>query len=694
MAKKRSVFNFWTKKNPVAGMFVVGGGGAKSTPRNYEQLAKEGYEKNNVVFSSVNLVADVCSQAKWVLKQKTKEGAVPVENHPILDLLNKPNPTNGKTEFIRSVIAYRLLSGNSYINAVGKGAGEDGTIAKYNFQPTELWSNRPDKFKVIPGNSGIAGYEYQTHGRKKTFPADQITGESNVLHWKTFHPTNDFYGMSAIEAAASGIDIYNHSLEWNNAFFANGARPSGALMWKGDGNMPDSTYNMLKKEVDELFSGSSNNGRPLLLGQMEWVQFSLSPKDMDFILAKDTTAKDIARVFGVSPLLLNIGSDATFSNVAEARLALYEDTALPLMANLSCELNTWLIPRYGDESLYLSVDFSDSPALELKREKMWERARTADFLTVNEKRKIVGYKEVEGGDDVLIQSSMIPLTFEIDDSKSGEPSSDGKSLSNGMEFKILNGTRRAEQREQAIQDRLMKTLERPFSLRVNQVINKYVNIAAREAGKSENGNAPVDSLLAKMDDDLLKIYEPHYRRTMEQMGGRILEGLKSVGDHILEYKEETDIFLTAINNWIDKNAASRVAFVSQTTKDSIKAAISEGIAESLTGSEMAKRIREKTGGSIAKNRSVVISRTETHNASQQASLEAADSSGLELKKVWIAAEDERTRETHIATDNESHSNPLFMDDEFQVGGDSMIAPGGGSDPAENINCRCVMGYRT
>jgi hypothetical protein len=239
----------------------------------------------------------------------------------------------------------------------------------------------------------------------------------------------------------------------------------------------------------------------------------------------------------------------------------------------------------------------------------------------------------------------------------------------------------------------MTALERPFAIKVARIINKYVNKAAGDV--AENPSASVDASLLGMDDDLTKAYVPHYKRTMKTFGDRTLDGLKSIEGHMLETKQaEEDIFLTALDAWIEDNAATRVALVAETTKADIKAGIQLGLAEQATGAEMANIIREKAGGAIAKSRSFVISRTETHAASQAASIAAVDATGLELNKVFIAADDERTRETHSQTDAESHENPIAKDALFQVGADSMVAPGLGSLPEENINCRCVIGWVT
>ncbi len=119
--------------------------------------------------------------------------------------------------------------------------------------------------------------------------------------------------------------------------------------------------------------------------------------DMDFINAKHTAARDIALAFGVPPQLLGIPGDNTYSNMREARLALWEETVLPLIDQIAAELNNWLVPRFGD-GLELAHDLDAPPALGLRRERHWEKLNKADFITINEKRAAAGYGAIAGGD--------------------------------------------------------------------------------------------------------------------------------------------------------------------------------------------------------------------------------------------------------------------------------------------------------
>src|SRR3546814_14134669 len=69
-------------------------------------------------------------------------------------------------------------------------------------------------------------------GRLHDFPVDPVSGDRRILHIKYFHPLDDLYGLSPLEAAAYGIDIHTAEREWNKALFDNAARPSGALVYE------------------------------------------------------------------------------------------------------------------------------------------------------------------------------------------------------------------------------------------------------------------------------------------------------------------------------------------------------------------------------------------------------------------------------------------------------------------------------
>jgi len=191
-----------------------------------------------------------------------------------------------------------MIGGNAFIQAVGP----------KNASPAELHLLRPDRMAVIAGKGGVPeGYRYKTGDQCIDFPVDRISGMSRILHLKYFHPLNDWYGLSPVEAAAYSIDQHNQSGAWNQSLMQNGARPSGALVVRvdsngGNGTLSEDQYNRVKQQINDQFSGPVNAGRQLLLeGGLDWKEMSLTPKDMDFVEAKNSSARDIALAFGVPP---------------------------------------------------------------------------------------------------------------------------------------------------------------------------------------------------------------------------------------------------------------------------------------------------------------------------------------------------------------------------------------------------------
>jgi HK97 family phage portal protein len=366
-------------------------GAAVWSPRRFDAFAEEGYRKNVVAFRAVALVSRAAASVPWRAYLRAGGARRALETHPALALLARPNPLMARSEFIEAVTGYLLIAGNSFVEAVAAGGA-----------PRELWPLRPDRMSVLAGKSGLPkGYVFSLAGAERRWEADPVTGACAILHLKSFNPLDDWYGLSPVEPAGYAIDQRNEADKWNMALLQNGARPSGALIYEpreGAANLSDEQFARLKAEIAEQYGGARNAGRPLLLdGGLAWREMSLSPRDMDFLQAKHAASRDIAQAFGVPPQLLGIPGDNTYSNYQEARLALWEDTVVPLLRHLRDELNGWLAPMFGDE-LELDIDLDEAPALAPRRERIWARLRAANFLTVNEKRRLAGLGPIAGGD--------------------------------------------------------------------------------------------------------------------------------------------------------------------------------------------------------------------------------------------------------------------------------------------------------
>ena len=365
-------------------------------PRNPDTLIKEGFEKNPVVYKCVDDISRAVASIPLLVYSGDKE----IDNHPISSLIIRANPTQTLSTLIRDVIAQYLVTGNGYVEAVlsNKGVGE-------------LWSKRSEFMRIKPGRNMVAAYEYNSGGGSVSWPVDQMTGDSNMLHLHTISLSNDFYGTSPLEAAASNVDQLNEIDIWNYATLRRGPMYRGVFMSDGT-KISDDEIRDLREQLDRKYSGARSAGKPPILPSgLTWQNTSINPRDMAITENKDLTARFICLAFGYPPTLLGMAGGSTFSNVAEAREYLWDNTILPLLNYVLGEINNWLQQWYP--GIALVPDLDQVTALETRRERTWRRLKDADFLTANEKRDALGYAPVSGGDTLLISAGMLPLGGEM-----------------------------------------------------------------------------------------------------------------------------------------------------------------------------------------------------------------------------------------------------------------------------------------
>ena len=413
MAVLDNIKNFFTgepesKQNySTVGFFGVGTGDAKQYK--YQDLAKDGYMQNAIVYRCVNEIANGASAVPYMIKQ----GDDVLEYHPIMDLLNRPNPLQSNSEFFASLFGYLLLAGNSYVLKVGAD----------NQPPSELHLLRPDRITIKGGQNYIPEkYQYIISGRVHAeYEVDQETANSDLKQIKLWNPLDDYYGLSPLAAGALEIDQHNMSAKHNVNLLNNGARPSGAVVFKPRDdqgfavNLTESQRQQLLTDLNNRFSGTSNAGRPMLLeGDFDWKEMGLSPKDMDFGNLKHMATTDIALCFGVPSQLVGVPDAQTYANVAEARLALYEETIIPYLKKIESDMNEWLVPMFG-EDLMFCYDIDSIPALSERRKKTYENVSLAvreGIITRNEARERLGLSPLDGADDLLVNASLFPLGTE------------------------------------------------------------------------------------------------------------------------------------------------------------------------------------------------------------------------------------------------------------------------------------------
>ena len=167
------------------GVSMIGGiPNVRWSERTARAYSTEGYEKCVIVSRCVQIVARSVAS----IPIKIEIGGTEQENHPLLDLLAKPNPTMAQRAFMETIVAFHQITGCSYVEALHAGG-----------QPKELWPWMPFAMKVAAPEKGMLplGYVFDdgVAAHKRTWDVDKLTGMCDLLQLKTFNPSDPFYGL-------------------------------------------------------------------------------------------------------------------------------------------------------------------------------------------------------------------------------------------------------------------------------------------------------------------------------------------------------------------------------------------------------------------------------------------------------------------------------------------------------------------
>lgn len=316
-----------------------------------------------------------------------------VVDHPLVTLLNNPNPFMSRFQFYATLIMDRYLAGNAYFLKV---RGPMGNVE-------ELWRLRPDRVRVIPDKTKyISGYTYTVDNVTVTYPA------SDVVHWKTRNPFSDYYGQPPLTAFMERISIDNYMRRFLSVFYERGGSGPGAILTV-KGHLSDTMKGEVRERLRRLIGGPTGHTETLILDNTEstYQQMGLA-RGLTDALPKEINAVNESRIglaFGIpgSILGLLIGYESSsYANKKADWQVLWDVTLTPLFSDLDDVLNLTMVPEFSgiDEVCF---DLSSIRALQEDVDAIHKRARDnylANIWSQQEARGITGV-EPEPADDEL-----------------------------------------------------------------------------------------------------------------------------------------------------------------------------------------------------------------------------------------------------------------------------------------------------
>ena len=208
---------------------------------------------------------------------------------------------------------------------------------------------RPDRVTIVPdAKRVVAGYLYEIDGQY--IPLDAI----EVLHFRRWHPSNDFYGLSPISAARCAVLSDRHMADWNRNTFGHDNGVPGRH--RQHPRLPSviPTSNASNANGAKNYGGAQRRTAFLRGGNIEWQHIGLSHTDLDFLQGRKAQRDEILNIFGI-PVGL-ISENATEANAKVAERQFIERALYPKLVRIAQKISQELLPFYGSD---LIAEFDD-----------------------------------------------------------------------------------------------------------------------------------------------------------------------------------------------------------------------------------------------------------------------------------------------------------------------------------------------
>ena len=554
-------------------------------------------------------------------------------------------------------------------------------------EPVNLWPLRSDWVRPIPRDQSAPAWEYRVPGRRTPFVLEP---EDVIVYTHAPDPNMGYTGTAPMSVAFRELGIENAMTDFLKAFFDNGAVPQYGIVPRQqitNQEMADAFLDKVRGKFRET------NGGPMLLTGVEDIKrIGFNFDELAYPSLRTLSETNICTAFRVPPILIGIqaGLDAsTYSNYGQARRQFYEDTIQSLWRRIDGALTRGLVHEFDDTGL-LSVEFdmSDVPAMQEDQSQLWERATTAlqaGGISVHTFQRMVGLDP--HGPDVIYQPfSVTPIP--ISSGTRSQRSLRSTAHIERIEAKSLPAGKRAiaydsEEHRQRWEQRL--TLTERWEQNFAAALSEQMELQRQDVlDVLAGGSRAVREISVDEPFDQEKWIQA-FRVTMRPVVAGIVKDQGDLSANELGIAFSFNVQDPNVIRAMDQQMQRFATEVNETTWDALKASLVEGIGEGEGIGQLAERVDAVMLDRI-KSSKEAIARTEVTASSTIGTQESWRQSGVVSGKEWLAALDNRTRETHI----HAHGQVVGIDEDFTVGAATGPGPGMMSSAAETVNCRCSI----
>ena len=344
----------------------------------------------SAVWACVRLLSQTVASLPLIVYRKTDKGRELAPDHWFMRLMERPNKYQTRYEFWEHQVANLALHGNLYARKVELG-GKVRSLLPMNPLQVET--------RLV---SGSVAHLFTTDGG--------VTALSSASVWHARMNGDLIVGRSPLQFGRNLIAVAQAAEQGVSKLYANGGKRSGVLSF--DKLLTAEQRQQVRENFSNLTTGTDDRLLVLEMGA-KFDPISMSPQDIELLASRKFQIEEICRWFGVPSVLVNDTSGSTTwgSGIAELVTGFYKLNLRPYLEAIENSIATHLFS--DDDRKEYEVEFDFEGLLRASQKDRYDGYRTgisAGLLTPNEARAMEWLPAVEGGDQLLIQGAMIPVS--------------------------------------------------------------------------------------------------------------------------------------------------------------------------------------------------------------------------------------------------------------------------------------------
>tara|TARA_R100001244_G_scaffold126111_1_gene96425 strand:- start:10636 stop:11835 length:1200 start_codon:yes stop_codon:yes gene_type:complete len=342
------------------------------------------------VWCAIRLLSESVSSLPCSVYTKAANGdKIEDSNNRIYNLIKyKPNNYQNKITFFEYIMMCICTTGNSYVQIIRDGGGT----------PIELIPLNPETVTPVI-NEGEIFYQIDEGA---------ILDSYDLLHFKTI--TEDgLSGLSPIDQCQNALNWGLNVEEFGNTFFKNGAKPSAVLAT--DRALSETAIDRLKNSFNNSYSKLNQSNSTMILEEgLTFKPISISPEQAQFLLSRQFSIEEVARIFNIPPHMLKDLSKSSFNNIEMQSQEFVTYTLMPYITRIESEMNYKLFRTNEIGNTFIEFNVNGLLRGDVKsRTEAYKTAITNGYMSINEVRQKENLNSIEGGDKHFMQLNMTTI---------------------------------------------------------------------------------------------------------------------------------------------------------------------------------------------------------------------------------------------------------------------------------------------